>query len=50
MKKILALILTSFLLLSLCACGDKGGVSSEALISVGKTEEVEVKAAENVFP
>ena len=51
MKKILAFILASFLLVSLCACGDKGDdTSSETLISVGKTEQVEVKAAENVFP
>ena len=51
MKKILAFILASILLLSLCACGGKkDGNSSEVLISVGKTEEVEVKAAENVFP
>ncbi len=51
MKKILAFLLASVLLLSLCACGgNKGGASSEILISVGKTEEVEVKAAENVFP
>ena len=50
MKKFLAFLLASFLLVSLCACGDKGGASSEILISVGKTEQVEVKAAENVFP
>lgn len=41
MKKILAFILASFLLVSLCACGDKGDdTSSETLISVGKTEQV----------
>ncbi len=51
MKKILALLLASLLLFSLCACGgNKDDVSSEILISVGKSEEVEVKAAENVFP
>ena len=51
MKKILAFLLASILLLSLCACsGGKDDNSSEVLISVGKTEEVEVKAAENVFP
>ena len=51
MKKVLAFLLASLLLISLCACGGKkDDNSSEILISVGKTEEVEVKAAENVFP
>ena len=51
MKKTLVFLLASFLLLSFCACSkDNRDVSSRILVSVAETEEVSIKAEENVFP